>query len=156
MRAPVAVLALAALLTACSDSRPCTMIGTRVGVGLTVEAPLASQVDRAELEVCLPDGCRTYEPDLHPVTAAAETTCSGDTCSARMRETGGKQGFADVPGLPKSPVRVRVTLLDADGRTLLDRGLDVTPEGRFPNGPDCGEGGPNALLVAGPDGVRVK
>ncbi|MGI5272758.1 hypothetical protein ACQEUU_26680 [Nonomuraea sp. CA-218870] len=155
MRAPFAVL-VAALLTACAGPPVCTAIGAPVGVLLDVEPPLAARVDRAELEVCWSGACHRPELILHPATAAVETICAGDTCSARMAETGGEHGFASVPGLPKSPVRARLKLRDADGRAVLDRTLDVTPEGRFPNGPECGEGGPNVQLVAGSGGVRAK
>ncbi|WP_336205592.1 hypothetical protein [Nonomuraea sp. LPB2021202275-12-8] len=154
MRTLAACLAAAALLTGCEAEQICTGIGTPVGVGVTVKAPLAGQVRDAELEICWSGSCRRPGLELFPSTAASGQTCTGDTCSAVMEPTGDKHGFAGVEGLPKSPVRVRLTLRDAGGDELLDRTLQVTPKGRFPNGPKCGEGGPNAQLVAEPGAVR--
>ncbi|WP_281274110.1 hypothetical protein [Sphaerisporangium album] len=37
---------------------------------------------------------------------------------------------------------------------MLDREIDVTPESVFPNGPDCGAEGPEAVVVAGQTGLR--
>lgn len=145
---PPALAVLAALLAGCAQERVCTAIGTPVGVGVTVKAPLASRVADAAVEVCWAGQCRRPRLELMPSTGAAPQTCDGDVCGARATSTADQHGFATVTGLPKSPVRVRLTLRDADGEVVLDRTVQVTPKGRFPNGPHCGEGGPNTMLVA--------
>lgn len=148
MRRLLTVLTLTAL-TGCglAEPRACTLIGTPVGVGVTVEPPLAARVAAAEVEVCWDGSCRRPRLALHPATRAGEQTCAGESCSARMEPTGGVTGFADVAGLPKRPVRVRLILRDSLGTKVSDTAIEVTPQGRFPNGPDCGEGGPNAMVV---------
>ncbi|MER6951656.1 hypothetical protein ABT294_47330 [Nonomuraea sp. NPDC000554] len=157
MRRLAVIVAAAAMLTGCGSEppHPCTLIGTPVGVGLTVEAPLAAKVRSATLEVCWDGSCRRPRLELFQGSRAGEQTCSGDTCSAVAVPTAEKQGFADVAGLPKRLVEVRLTLRGARGASLLDRTVRVTPKGRFPNGPECGEGGPNAMLtVDGGGSVR--
>jgi hypothetical protein len=149
--------ALAALgaLTACASGaqsgRPCTMILARVGVGLDIEPAFAAAVSSATMKICWDDVCRSPDPHLAPSTTAVPQTCSGDapedTCGASARRTGGLNGFGEAPGLPKRPVRVTVVLRDAAGKRLLDQRLTVTPKGVYPNGPHCGEGGPQTKLV---------
>lgn len=148
MRRLLTLLALTAL-TGCglAEPRECTMIGTPVGVGVTVEPPLAARVAAAEVEVCWDGSCHLPPLELHPETRAGDQTCVGESCSARMEPTGGVTGFAEVAGLPKRPVRIRLTLRDPLGTQVADTAIEVTPAGRFPNGPDCGEGGPNATVV---------
>jgi hypothetical protein len=65
--------------------------------------------------------------------------------------TGGKHGFAELPGLPASPVRVTLTLDGGRPQTL-----EVRPAFLYPNGPNCGGGGPQAQLIVGPDGVATE
>ncbi|MEU8106939.1 hypothetical protein AB0C18_24785 [Nonomuraea muscovyensis] len=155
MRRLVPALALAATLTGCGLAEPpsCTLIGTPVGVGVTVEPPLAARVASAAVEVCWDGACHRPRLELHPETRPGAQTCAGENCSVTMEPTGGRAGFADVAGLPKRPVRVRVTLRDSRGEQLADTTIEVTPEGRFPNGPDCGEGGPNAAVVVDRQGT---
>ncbi|MGN9782622.1 hypothetical protein ACTMTF_14420 [Nonomuraea sp. ZG12] len=148
MRTLTACLAALALLTGCAAERPCTAVGAPVGVAVTVKAPLAARVADATLEVCWSGSCHRPRLELLPATAAAGETCAGDSCSVTMEPTGDEHGFGTVAGLPKSPVRVRLTLRDAGGGEVLDRTLQVTPKGRFPNGPDCGEAGPSAEVIA--------
>nr|WP_055505805.1 hypothetical protein [Nonomuraea pusilla] len=148
-----AALAGAALLSGCRQDLACTAIGTPVGVALTVEPPIAARARTADLSVCWDDSCRTPPMDLLPATRAGAQTCAGDSCSVPVEPTGGKHGFAAVEGLPKRPVRVRLVLRDAASRPVLDRTVQVTPRGRFPNGPECGEGGPNVDLTVEPDGT---
>ena len=49
-----------------------------------------------------------------------------------------------------------VTLRDATGKRLLNRQIDVTPRAVFPNGPDCGESGPQVTLIAENTQLRVR
>ncbi|MEU6710477.1 hypothetical protein ABZ897_03260 [Nonomuraea sp. NPDC046802] len=144
---------LAALLAGCSSTHPCTMVGTPVGVSVHVQAPLAARAQSVSMEVCWDGSCRPVRSDLMPSTKADGSTCSGDTCSATAVETGDKNTFGDVQGLPARAVRVRLKLLDAEAAPVFDRTLDVTPKMRYPNGPECGAGGPNAVLTVGADGT---
>lgn len=142
-----------ALLTACSSGKQCTAIGTQVGVGVQIKGPLAARASSASMEVCWDGGCEEARVELQPTRRTVTETCAGDTCSATSVPDGGKHAFGDVPGLPERPVRVRLALLDAGGEPVLERAIDVTPRLRYPNGPDCGGGGPNAALTVEGDGV---
>ena len=126
----------------------CPAIGTRVGIGLTVPDPAG--ITRATLEACWGDQCVTRPADLFPETAAGATTCTGTgpdgSCGVSMVPTGGLQGFADIPGLPAEPIRVTVRFDDGKPHTAV-----VTPTFSHPGGPACGQGGPQAQLVAGAD-----
>lgn len=130
----------------------CTAIGTPVGVGLRIAGPLAAEASAATMEVCWDGACKQVSVELRPSTRAARETCSGDSCRAEEVRTGEKNGFGDVVGLPKRPVTIRLTLRGATAKPLLERRLEVTPKGRFPNGPECGESGPNVVLTVAADG----
>jgi hypothetical protein len=139
----------------------CTAIGARVGVSVDVAArSTGPAAGGATLEACWADVCRTYPVELSPSTTAAGTTCQDTArpdavCSAEVRETGGKQGFADIPDLPARPVRLTLTVTDDAGARLAGGTLEVTPETVYPNGPDCDPGGPQAgLAVDGAGTVR--
>ncbi|GAA3458815.1 hypothetical protein ACFFSW_34665 [Saccharothrix longispora] len=131
----------------------CTEIGTPVGIRVDVEHP---DVTAVEIEVCRDGSCATPAVELRPASRAVESTCTGtgpdDSCSARSEPTGGKYGFADVPGLPTTPVAVTARLLDQSGSVLVEREIRVTPEMAYPNGPDCPAGGPQAGISVGADG----
>ncbi|MDX3105640.1 hypothetical protein ACIBO5_13395 [Nonomuraea angiospora] len=130
----LAVLALAVTLCGCQGEQGCTLIGTRVGVQVDVAAPLASRVVAAKLKVCQAGRCTEPKLELFP------------------SDQGGKYGFGDVGGLRKEWATVRLRLTDAAEKEVLDRTIDVTPKGRFPNGPQCGEGGPNAQVEVNGEG----
>ncbi|GAB2991899.1 hypothetical protein LWP59_33980 [Amycolatopsis acidiphila] len=148
------ILVLLVVLTACgtqagAPDRACTEIGTPVGIGVRIAPSVAARfTGTTSLEACWNGACHTYPVALSPETTATGSTCTGtapdDTCTARMRETGGKTGFANVPGLPAAAVRV----------TFSGETVDVTPKLLYPNGPDCGAGGPQANLVVDAQGVR--
>ncbi|MFD0686540.1 hypothetical protein [Actinomadura fibrosa] len=152
---PAALLALAACGSGTLGAeRPCTAIGSAPGIGLSVRAPDAARVSSASLRVCWDGTCREPALELRPSSTAVPAGCDGDgpdaACGAVSSPDGGKTGFAQVTGLPKAPVRAVLVLRDARGRTVLDRRIDLTPKATFPNGPHCGEGGPQAALtVAG-------
>ncbi|MFF5263433.1 hypothetical protein ACFY4C_31265 [Actinomadura viridis] len=150
-----------AVLTACgSDSagtaKPCTLIGTREGIGLDIAAPYAAKVSEATMKICWNGACREPEVRLMDSTTAVPQPCTGDApddvCGASASPDGGKTGFADLAGLPTGPVQVTLTLRDASGERLLARGLDVTPHATYPNGKDCGKGAPQAKLAVTGDG----
>jgi hypothetical protein len=126
-----------------------------VGVGIDLSPGIAAKVSGATLLACWAGGCTTRKVELEPSTATGPTTCTGDkpsnVCSASMTPTGGKHGFADLPGLPAAPVRVTVTLSGFPEQTL-----DVTPTMSYPNGPDCGPGGPQARLVVDDTGKMTE
>lgn len=131
--------------------RACTAIGSMPGLRLAVPAPDAARVASAHLRVCWNGECREPEIELTPTSKSVSTGCEGDepdaVCGASASPDGGKAGFARVEGLPKAPVQVTVELRDAAGRTVVGKSLDVTPKATFPNGPDCGEGHPQAVLT---------
>ena len=149
----VAVLAVAVVSGCGPTPHACTAIGTPVGVNVTVAAPIAPGVRSAELEVCWSGACRQPALTLRPGTAAVPDSCPAtgpDTpCGARVTTTGALIGFADVPDLPRTPVTVRLTLT---GDTTRDLRTEVTPTMSHPNGPDCGEGGPQAAVHVTDDG----
>jgi hypothetical protein len=149
---PVLALVLA-LSAACSSSRDCTLAGSMPGLGVDVDPALAPQVSGGTLAVCWAETCETHPLDLHPSTAAASSTCTGELCSARMRHTGGLHGFVTVPDLPEAEVRATLRLTDPAGKTVVDQSLDVTPTMTQPNGPGCGGGSPQQQLQVTPTGT---
>ncbi|MEU5878429.1 hypothetical protein [Spirillospora sp. NPDC047279] len=155
LRRIMAFASLAAV-TACgttspSGGRPCTAIGSREGVGLDIRAPDAARVDSATMTICWNGTCRTSRVELTASSAAVPGECPDGppdgVCGASASPTGDKNGFADVQGLPKAPVKVTVDLRDAAGDRVLRRTLDVTPHATYPNGRKCGEGRPQAQLT---------
>jgi len=160
----VSVLALVPALVGCggggASERPCTGIGAQAGVGLDIAPPMAARTAKAVLKICWDSSCRTRRIHLSPSTRSVPTDCTGrepdDVCGAAAVRTGGKNGFADLPGLPKRPIKVTVILSDAVGKHFLNRRIDVTPKAVFPNGPGCGEGGPQAALIAENNQLRVR
>ncbi|TMR96676.1 hypothetical protein [Nonomuraea basaltis] len=153
MHRVVSLAVFCLLLAGCSDDKECTLIGTPVGVSVNVKGPLAGRAAAASMEVCWDGACESARVELMPTHRAGKETCSGDTCAVTPVPDGGKHGFGDVPGLPDRPVRVRLELLDAAGASVFERLLEVTPRLRYPNGPDCGAGGPNAMLTVEGDGA---
>ncbi len=136
---------LAAAGCGADSAVPCTMIGTPVGIGLSIPQPAG--ITRATLDACWGGRCVTRQVGLFPESAAGATTCSGGVCGASAVPTGGLRGFADVPGLPAGPVRVTVRF--DDGKP---HGVEVTPSFSEPNGPACGKAGPQAQLLVGAGG----
>jgi hypothetical protein len=74
-------------------------------------------------------------------------------CGAQAVPTGGKNGFASVPSLPERTVDATLTLTDAAGAQLVEQTLRITPKMLYPNGPDCGGGGPQTGLLVSPNGT---
>jgi hypothetical protein len=111
---------------------------------------------RVSLEACWDGSCRTVPVELRPATTVGPTSCSGhrpaDVCSAQLRRLGGSSGFADLPELPERRVRVTLTVTGVQGQRLVHHTLELTPRAVYPNGPDCGAGGPQAHLVVGAKG----
>jgi hypothetical protein len=151
-------LAVLGALAACGSSpgsgTQCTDVGAPTGVGLEVRPPFAARVARATMTVCHDGSCRTSKVRLDASTTTRSDGCSGDTCSASAVRTGGRHGFADVPGLSKSPAKVTVELRGPSGDRVLDRTVTVTPKGVFPNGPRCGEAGRQASVVVADGELR--
>lgn len=155
MRPQLRALAASAALSVLAACGPDTVAGgscggahARTGVALEIAAPLAARTSRASMTVCDAGACHTSAVSLTPSTGTRPGGCSGDTCSGTVVPTGGSQGFYDLPGLPKRPVRVTVVLTGGDGRRVLDRTLTVTPRGVSAHGAGCGEGGPQAGVIA--------
>jgi hypothetical protein len=152
MRRLVVATGVLFALSGCAAVQECTLIGTPVGISVRVGAPLADRVSAAELTVCWNGSCRTAKAELHPTSGVARQTCAGEACTAELKPTGDKQGFGNVAGLPKAPVRVELRLKGQAGEAVVERELTVTPEGSFPNGPNCGEGGPQATIAVSGSG----
>jgi hypothetical protein len=160
----VIAFAAAAALAGCSGGggagHACTGIGSRTGVGLEITPPLAVHTARAVLKICWDGTCHPRRLRLDLSTKSVPQGCTGrepdDACGAIAVRTGGKNGFADLPGLPKRPIKVTATLSDATGRRLLDLRIDVTPRAVFPNGLECGESGPQVTLIADNNRLRAR
>ncbi|MCS7482755.1 hypothetical protein ACFFQW_17340 [Umezawaea endophytica] len=154
MRIIAVIASLLALCGCAAEPKACTLIGTRVGIGLDVDLP---GVKSATLEVCWGGKCTKPAVTLTPATTNGRETCTGtaptDTCGVSVVPTGGMIGFAEVVGLPSEPVTVTLTLADSAGAVVLDEDLTVTPKQTYPNGPDCGGGGAQAGLVVSAAGV---
>lgn len=148
------IVPLLATLTACDllTPRACTEIGTAVGVTVTVEAPLAARVERAEMRVCWDGACRQPQVVIFPSSGAGPETCEGDSCAVRATPTGERSGMGEVPDLPDKPVTVTLALRDRKGDELAVGRIEVTPERQYPNGRDCGGDGLQAGVIVGRDG----
>ncbi|MFD8499785.1 hypothetical protein [Amycolatopsis sp. NPDC059657] len=152
----VSALVLVAV-TACgasgSGGPECTAIGASAGVGIELAPEVAGPITGGQMEVCWDGHCLTRELTLTPSTKTGATTCTNSgVCSAEAVPTGGKNGFADVPGLPVADVKVTVGFDGGPTRTV-----HLIPKMLFPNGPDCGGMGPQGQLELAADGtVRVK
>lgn len=137
------------------DEQPCTLIAAPAGISVDVAAEAAEPVSGGTLEACWAGDCVTRDLKFRPATTATASTCSGDgpddVCSAQVQQTGDKHAFAESADLPQAPVRVVLTLTGAAGQ-VLERDLEVTPEPRYPNGPQCGGGGAQAGLVVDASG----
>jgi hypothetical protein len=134
---PVAALVLA-LTAACSGPpRLCLATAGTPGIRVDVTAELAKRVGDGTLVVCWAGTCRTGHLDFLPVTGS---TCTGQACSTRLPQIGGRTAFVEVAGLPQIEVTVTVRLTDRSGATVVDKTLAVTPEMTHPNGPGCGGG----------------
>ncbi|WP_433468173.1 hypothetical protein [Spirillospora sp. CA-128828] len=147
-----ALLALAACGTGGGGAgRECTLIGSMPGLSVVVPAPEGARVASAHLRVCWGGTCQEPRLELRPTSKTVSTGCDGDepddACGASASPDGGMSGFAHVEGLPKTSVKVTLTLRDAQGRKYLGKRVDVTPKTTFPNGPHCGEGEPQAVLT---------
>lgn len=145
--ASILVLAVGCGQSAGSSSQvECPAIGTPTGISLTIPPDAAAGLTVAKLDACWAGKCVTRKVGLQPATAPAQTSCAGDSCSARMTSTGGLHGFADVPGLTEQPVQVTVAFDDGKPHHV-----QVTPSYTRPGGPGCAAAGPQAELVVTPD-----
>ncbi|GGV03546.1 hypothetical protein GCM10010182_22020 [Actinomadura cremea] len=136
---------------ACDSERPCTLIGAPAGIRVEVRPPEAARVASASLRVCWNGACETPRIELRGTSKSVPLGCDGDgpdaACGASASPDGGMAGFASVAELPKAPVDVELTLRDTAGDEMFRERLSVTPEATHPNGPDCGEGGAQAVLT---------
>jgi hypothetical protein len=155
----VRVWALAASLlvvAACSPPEvACTEIGAPPGVGVTVLAPYAAQVEAVRLEVCW-GPCTEDTVELSPGSDTVDQGCNGsdpdDTCSATAMPNGTLVGFLPVPGLPAGEVRVSGTAT-VDGRPVELAEVTRTAATTYPNGPQCGPGGNQLAITIDQDGI---
>lgn len=159
----------AVAITGCSSVSHvvCTEMGAPAGISVTIEAEVAQGIsDEVSLEV---SWASSTEPQLIELSLYAETeavdegcvtqdTDDGDLgiCSATMRETAGKVGFADIPELPATSVTVATKLTDLNGEPLLVETVTVTPTETFPNGPECPAGGVQASITIDAHGAFAR
>ncbi|WP_143047303.1 hypothetical protein [Amycolatopsis xylanica] len=134
----------------------CTNIGADAGIGIDLVPEAAGPITSGQMEICWDGHCLTRELVLSPSTKVGATGCAGtdpsSACSAQAVPTGGKHGFAEVPGLPTTDVKVTVGFDGGPTRTV-----HLIPKLVFPNGPECGGLGPQGQLELAADGtVRVK
>ncbi|HEX5543482.1 MAG TPA: hypothetical protein VFX60_18340 [Micromonospora sp.] len=153
----VVALMLTTLVGCATDAktRECPLIGVRTGIGITIAAAVAERVDTVQITVCWDGSCRTRQVTLYPGSRTADDGCTGSgpdaVCSARAEPTGEKTGFADLAGLPPSPVEVTVALTDPVGTPIVDQTLMLTPKTVAPNGPHCGGGSPQGRITIDAD-----
>ncbi|MEU6645157.1 hypothetical protein ABZ863_21705 [Saccharomonospora sp. NPDC046836] len=131
--------------------RPCTEIGASTGIAVDIAPrPAGPEAVTATVEACWGRTCRTAPVELSLSTTAGPPTCTGngqdDSCSAAMRYTGGKNGFAYIDDLPEQPVAVTLTVSGDGGTEIVRQELDITAQPVYPNGPHCGAAGPQARL----------
>lgn len=122
-------------------------MGARTGIGVDIDAAVAGGVNAAELTVCWDNACRTSPINLFPSTRTVTEGCEEGVCSARQVPTGGKHGFVDIRDLPVNPVDVTLSMTDLRGSKVVAQTLSLTPKPSYPNGPDCGAGGPAAGIT---------
>lgn len=136
----------------CGTETFCTLELMPQGIRVEVRPPDAARVGSASLQVCWDGVCREPRIDLGPSATSVPQGCDGDgpdaVCSASASPDGGKTGFAEVEGLPREPVEVRIVLRDGGGAAVLEKRLRVTPEG---GDADCPQGPQARLVVAGGD-----
>ncbi|MGI5330499.1 hypothetical protein [Actinomadura nitritigenes] len=145
-----ALLALAACGSE-NGARECTLVYSPTGIGVDIAAPDATRVASASMRVCWNGTCVTTRLVLQPSSTSVPLGCHGDgpdaVCSASASPDGGRHGFAAVADLPKSPVRVTLTLRDRHHRAFVDQELVLTPKATLHNGPRCGPEGVQAALT---------
>lgn len=147
MRRLVAAVGILTALPGCAAERACTLVGAPAGISIRVDAPLAGRVSAAELTACWNGSCRRTRVELHPAGGIVRQSCEGTDCTAELGPKGGKQGFGDLAELPKARVDAVLRLEGRAGATVVERRLTLTPKAVFPNGPDCGEAGPQAVIT---------
>ncbi|MGH3437188.1 MAG: hypothetical protein ACRDRN_12055 [Sciscionella sp.] len=139
-----------------SEGHACTLIGTPVGIGVDIAAPMAARTRAATLLACWHGSCTMRTLTLRPTTTEGHPSCTGtqpsDSCSVRSVRTGGKNGFADLPRLPLKLVRVTLTLTGNGGNVLMHRTLHITPRQTYPNGRTCPSGGAQANVTVDASG----
>ncbi|MBP2330856.1 hypothetical protein JOF56_011241 [Kibdelosporangium banguiense] len=157
------VLTAITTLTACGGGAgspggiPCPGLAVRKGISLDIDPMYAPQVGSATLMSCWGGVCTDSPMDLMPASKPSALPCTGTgpdaACGAAAVPTGGKSGFADLPSLAATPGEITLKLLDAGGAELRTQSLMVTPEIKYPTGPECGGGTPQAGLQVAPDGT---
>ena len=152
-----AAAALLLVLAACSPPEvACTEIASPSGVGVTVAAPYAEQVDELRLEVCWSGRCTEGTVALGPGSDTVDSGCSGprpeDTCSATAVPNGTRVGFLPAE-LPAGEVTISGTVT-VGGRAETLAGLTRSAEPTYPNGPRCGPGGNQVAVTLDRTGIR--
>ncbi|MEV4596132.1 hypothetical protein AB0K15_01870 [Amycolatopsis sp. NPDC049253] len=144
MRRLLAVAVLLLGLTGCS-APPLMCPAIAAPAGLAIDVP-AGQFSRADVTACWAARCTRREVELRQTTTSGPTTCTPTACAASAVPTGGRYGFAELPGLPAAPVDVELVF---DGGA--PRRTTVHPQA--PPAGQCGEPGVQVRLIVGPDGT---
>ena len=130
-----------------SGEHPCTLMASPEGISIRIAPEIAKQVsDTTRVRACWAGSCHMREVRLRPDTKTKDLGCSAGVCSGKMLPAPGKGGFANLPKLPAELVRVTLTLTGSGGEPVVAETLRVVPQPTYPNGPDCGKGGPQAGL----------
>jgi hypothetical protein len=152
-----ALVTLAACGSDLGSGVPCSDVGAVRGVSLDIDSGYAPKVGAAELKLCWDGACRTADLKLSPSSTSSPLPCSGTgpdaVCGAQAIPTGGKHGLVTVTDLPAKPIDATLSLTDAAGAPLADHTLRITPKAVYPNGPECGAGGPQTGLRVSPEGT---
>lgn len=159
-----AVATLLVLLTvACTPAETaCTLIGSVSGVSVTVERAIAADVSALTLRVCwdlsaASPTCRDTAVELSPGSDSVNQGCDSPepdaACSATVVPNGTEVGFGQVDQLPAGPVTIVATATGPSGpQRFPQAGATAAPT--FPNGPDCGAGGTQLVVVLDSHGLR--
>jgi hypothetical protein len=151
------------LAPACSPAETaCTLIGSVSGVSVTVDRAIAADVNALKLRVCWDlsadsPPCRDTVVALSPGSDSVDQGCDSTdpdaACSATVVPNGTKVGFAQVDQLSVGPVTVVATATGSTGPQRFPR-AQLTAASTFPNGRDCGPGGPQVTAVLDSQGLR--
>jgi hypothetical protein len=152
---------LAVLMVLSSCTAPplaCTDIGAANGIGVTVVAELAPEIEGLTLTICRAGGCQEAPVELSAGSVTVGETCTGsapdDVCSASSAPDGTTVGFVPVEDLAEESVAVTARYRRS-GRSVSEGPVELTARGVYPNGPDCGPGGYQAAVRLSASGLEI-
>ncbi len=140
----------------------CTMIGGLSGVSVTVDRAVAADLGALKLRVCwdltsASPHCRDTAVELMAGSDSVDQGCEPGgpdaACSATAVPNGSKVGFVQLDALSEGPITVAGTAIIASRRQTFPV-IELTASPSYPNGPDCGVGGYQAMVNVGSDGLH--